>query len=197
MSNLTPIVIEQTASGERSFDIYSRLLRDRIVFLTGVVEESKIDRLVASILYLESENPEKPIHLYINSPGGIVTAGLSLYDVMQYVECPVYTYVTGQAASMGSLLASAGEAGHRYIMKHARTMIHQPLGGFSGQASDIEIHAKEILNLKRILIEIYLKHNSCAEMTFEKLEEMSDRDRFMSAEETVEFGFADEVITKR
>ena len=197
MSNLTPIVIEQTASGERSFDIYSRLLRERVMFLTGVVEENKIDRLIASILYLESENPERPVHLYINSPGGIVTAGLALYDVMQYVECPVYTYVTGQAASMGSLLASAGEPGHRYIMKHARTMIHQPLGGYYGQASDVEIHAKEILTMKKVLIEIYLKHNSCPDMTFEKLDEMADRDRFMSAEETVEFGFADKVITKR
>ena len=194
MPNLVPIVLEQTSKGERSYDIYSRLLRDRIIMLDGEVTQHTASLVVAQLLFLESEDPKKPINLYINSPGGSVTAGMSIYDTMQFIQCPVHTIVMGQAASMGSLLATAGEKGHRYILPNARHMIHQPLGGASGQATDVEIQARELLRWKTVLTDIYSKHTG---LDAEALKADMERDNFMTAEQAVSYGLADKLITKR
>ena len=194
MSSLVPIVLEQTSKGERSYDIYSRLLRDRIIMLDGEVNGHTASLIVAQMLYLEAEVPEKAVQFYINSPGGSVTAGMSIYDTMQFIRCPVHTIVMGQAASMGSLLAAAGERGHRYILPNARHMIHQPLGGASGQASDVEIQARELLRWKDVLTDIYVTHT---QQDRERLRTDMERDRFMTAAEAVEYGLADQVIQKR
>jgi ATP-dependent Clp protease protease subunit len=194
MPNLVPIVLEQTSKGERSYDIYSRLLRDRIIMLDGEVTQHSASLVVAQMLFLESEDPKKPINLYINSPGGSVTAGMSIYDTMQFIQCPVHTIVMGQAASMGSLLATAGEKGHRYILPNARHMIHQPLGGASGQATDVEIQARELLRWKTVLTDIYSKHTG---LDAEALKADMERDNFMTAEQSVAYGLADKLITKR
>ena len=196
MPNLVPIVIENTSKGERSYDIYSRLLRDRIVMLDADVNNHSASLIVAQMLFLESEDPDKDILFYINSPGGSVTAGMSIYDTMQFIKCDVSTIVMGQACSMGSLLATAGAAGKRYMLPHSRNMIHQPSGGAEGQATDIEIQAKEILKMKKYLTEIYVEHNSAGK-TFEQLSADMERDFFMSAEEAVAYGLADKIITKR
>jgi ATP-dependent Clp protease protease subunit len=194
MPNLVPIVLEHTSKGERSYDIYSRLLRDRIIMLDGEVTQHTASLVVAQMLFLESEDPKKPINLYINSPGGSVTAGMSIYDTMQFIQCPVHTIVMGQAASMGSLLATAGEKGHRYILPNARHMIHQPLGGASGQATDVEIQARELLRWKTVLTDIYSKHTG---LDAEALKADMERDNFMTAEQAVSYGLADKLITKR
>ena len=194
MPNLVPIVLEQTSKGERSYDIYSRLLRDRIIMLDGEVTQHTASLVVAQMLFLESEDSKKPINLYINSPGGSVTAGMSIYDTMQFIQCPVHTIVMGQAASMGSLLATAGEKGHRYILPNARHMIHQPLGGASGQATDVEIQARELLRWKTVLTDIYSKHTG---LDAEALKVDMERDNFMTAEQAVSYGLADKLITKR
>lgn len=191
---LVPVVVEQSSRGERSFDIYSRLLRERIVFLTGEVEDHMCSLIVAQLLFLESENPDKEIAMYINSPGGVVTAGLSVYDTMQYIKPAVGTLCIGQACSMGSLLLTAGAPGKRFATPNARIMIHQPSGGFRGQASDIEIHAQEILSLRRRLNEIYVKHTGQKLATVEKA---MDRDNFMSAEDAKKFGLIDEIVVNR
>lgn len=191
---LVPMVVEQTSRGERSYDIYSRLLKERIIFLTGEVEDHMSSLLVAQLLFLESENPDKDIFMYINSPGGVVTAGLSIYDTMQYIRPDVATLCIGQACSMGSLLLQAGAAGKRFITPHARVMIHQPSGGFRGQASDIEIHAQEILTLRKRLNEIYVHHTG---QKLAIIEKAMDRDNFMSAEESKKFGLVDEIVHKR
>lgn len=194
MPNLVPIVIEHTSKGERSYDIYSRLLRDRVIMLDTEVTSHAASLVVAQMLFLESENPDKPINFYINSPGGSVTAGMSIYDTMQFIKCPIHTIVLGQAASMGSLLATAGEKGHRYILPNARHMIHQPLGGASGQATDVEIQARELLRWKMVLTNIYVAHTG---KSFSELERDMERDNFMTAQEAVEYGLADELISKR
>lgn len=196
MPNLVPIVVEQTSKGERSYDIYSRLLRDRIIMLDTDVNNHSASLIVAQMLFLEAEDPDRDILFYINSPGGSVTAGMSIYDTMQFVKCDVSTIVMGQACSMGSLLATAGAAGKRYMLPHSRNMIHQPSGGAEGQATDIEIQAREILKMKRYLTEIYVKHNTAGK-TFEQFSADMERDFFMSAEEAVAYGLADRVITKR
>lgn len=196
MPNLVPIVLEKSANGERSYDIYSRLLKDRIVMLDTDVNEHSASLIVAQMLFLESEAPGDPINFYINSPGGVVSAGLGIYDTMQFIKSPVHTYVFGQAASMGSLLAQAGEPGHRYIMPHARHMIHQPSGGARGMVSDIEITYKEIQRLKEELTRIYVTHNSAGK-TFEQLTKDMDRDTWMTAEQTVTYGLVDQIVTKR
>lgn len=193
-STLVPIVVEQTARGERSYDIYSRLLKERIIFLTGPVEDHMASLIVAQLLFLEAENPDKEIAMYINSPGGVVTAGLSIYDTMQYIKPKVSTLCIGQAASMGSLLLTAGEPGQRYALPNARIMIHQPSGGFRGQATDIEIHAKEILSLKARLNNIYVKHTG---QKLSVIERSMERDNFMSAEASKEFGLIDHVVESR
>jgi ATP-dependent Clp protease protease subunit len=192
--NLVPIVVEQTARGERSYDIYSRLLKDRIVFIVGPIDDYMANVVVAQMLFLESENPDKDVQLYINSPGGIVTAGLSIYDTMQFIKPDVSTMCIGQAASMGSLLLAGGAKGKRYCLPHARIMIHQPSGGFSGQASDIDIHAREVLKLRSRLNEILAKHTG---QTVERIERDSDRDNFMEAQAAVEYGLVDTVLDKR
>jgi len=194
MSSLVPIVIEQTSRGERSFDIYSRLLKERIIFLTGEVEDHMSSLICAQLLFLESENPNKDISLYINSPGGVVTAGLGMYDTMQFIKPDVVTLCMGQACSMGSLLLTAGAAGKRYALPNARVMVHQPSGGARGQATDIEIQAKEILSLRKRLNEIYVKHTG---QKVEKIELALERDNFMSAEEAKKFGLVDHVIESR
>jgi ATP-dependent Clp protease protease subunit len=196
MPNLVPIVIEKSANGERSYDIYSRLLQDRIVILDTDVNNHSASLLVAQFLFLEKEGSEQPINFYINSPGGSVTAGMSIYDTMQFIKCPVHTVVLGQAASMGSLLAQAGEPGHRYIMKHARHMIHQPSGGAQGMVSDIEITYKEIQRIKEELTNVYVSHNTAGK-TYEDFERDMDRDTWMTAEQSVAYGLADKIITKR
>lgn len=196
MPNLVPIVLEKTANGERSYDIYSRLLKDRIVMLDTEVSNHSASLIVAQLLFLESEDTALPINFYINSPGGSVTAGMSIYDTMQFIKSPVHTYVMGQAASMGSLLAQAGEAGHRYIMAHARHMIHQPSGGAQGMASDIEITYKEIQRIKEELTQVYVEHNSAGK-TYEEFEKDMDRDTFMTAVEAVAYGLADKIVTRR
>jgi len=196
MPNLVPIVVEQTSKGERSYDIYSRLLRDRIVMLDSDVNNHTASLIVAQMLFLEAEDPDRDILFYINSPGGSVTAGMSIYDTMQYIKCDVSTIVMGQACSMGSLLATAGAAGKRYMLPHSRNMIHQPSGGAEGQATDIEIQAREILKMKRYLTEIYVKHNTAGK-TFEQFSADMERDFFMSAEEAVAYGLADRVISRR
>ena len=196
MPNLIPIVIEQTSKGERSYDIFSRLLRDRIVILDTGVDNHSAGLIVAQMLFLEAEDPERDIIFYINSPGGVVTAGMSIYDTMQYIRPDISTIVMGQACSMGSLLAQAGTAGKRFILPNARHMIHQPSGGASGQATDIQIQAQEILKMKQYLTEIYTTHNTGGR-TFEQLSADMERDFFMSATEAVAYGLADKVITRR
>lgn len=196
MPNLIPIVLEKTANGERSYDIYSRLLKDRIVIMDTDVNEHSASLIVAQMLFLESEGPGDPINFYINSPGGSVTAGMGIYDTMQFIKSPVHTYVFGQAASMGSLLAQAGEPGHRYMMPHARHMIHQPSGGARGMVSDIEITYKEIQRLKEELTRIYVDHNSAGK-TFEQLTKDMDRDTWMTAEQSVAYGLVDKIVSKR
>jgi ATP-dependent Clp protease protease subunit len=191
---LIPQVIENTSRGERGFDIYSRLLRERIIFLTGPVEDHMATVIVAQLLFLEAENPKKEISMYINSPGGVVTAGLSIYDTMQFIRPKVSTLCIGQAASMGSLLLTAGEAGMRYALPNARIMVHQPSGGFQGQASDIMRHAEDIMLMKRRLNEIYVKHTG---KDYDTIEATLDRDHFMTAEESRIFGIVDQVIDKR
>jgi ATP-dependent Clp protease protease subunit len=193
-SYLIPTVIEQTAKGERSFDIYSRLLKERIVFLSGPVNDQVSSLIVAQLLFLESEDPSKDIYFYINSPGGVVTSGLAMYDTMQYISCDVATICIGQAASMGSLLLAAGAAKKRFCLPNSRIMIHQPSGGFQGQATDIEIQAQEILSLKRRLNQIYEKHTG---QDLSVIEKSMERDTFMTSEKAREFGIIDEVIEKR
>jgi len=193
---LVPIVIEHTSKGERSYDIYSRLLRDRVILLEGEVHDHMANLVVAQLLFLESEDDTKDISLYINSPGGSVTAGMAIYDAMQFVRCDISTIVMGQACSMGSLLATAGSPGKRYILPNARHMIHQPSGGARGQATDMLIQVNEILEMKRNLTNIYVKHNSVGK-TFEELAEDMERDNYMSADQSVAYGLADKVITKR
>jgi len=194
MSVLVPYVVEQTGRGERSYDIYSRLLKDRIVFLGGTVTDDLANLVTAQLLFLESEDPEREINMYINSPGGSVTAGLAIYDTMQFVKPPVSTLCVGQAASMGSLLLAAGAKGRRYALPHSRILIHQVSGGFEGQASDIEIHAREALRLREILNEILAHHTG---QNVKKIEKDTDRDNFMSAAQAVEYGLIDEVISGR
>jgi ATP-dependent Clp protease, protease subunit len=191
---LVPIVIEQTARGERSFDIYSRLLKERVIFLVGPVEDHMANLVVAQLLFLESENPDKDIHLYINSPGGAVTAGMSIYDTMQFIKPDVSTMCIGQAASMGALLLTGGAKGKRYCLPNSRMMIHQPLGGFQGQATDIEIHAKEILLLRERLNTIMAEHTG---QTLEKVAVDTERDNFMGGEAAVEYGLIDSVLASR
>lgn len=193
-STLVPMVIEQTARGERSFDIYSRMLKDRVIFLTGEVEDHMSDLIVAQLLFLESEDPDKDIYLYINSPGGVVTAGMAIYDTMQYIKPDVCTLCMGQACSMGSFLLSGGAKGKRFALPNARIMIHQPLGGFQGQASDIMIHAQETQRIKKTLNELLAKHTG---QPLEVIERDTDRDNFMSASEACEYGLIDKVITSR
>ena len=195
-NTLVPMVVEKTGQGERAFDIFSRLLNERIVFLNGPVDDHSANLIVAQILHLESVDSEKDIHFYINSPGGAVTAGLAIYDVMQFVQPDVCTYVMGQACSMGSFLAQAGAAGKRYVLPNSRTMVHQPSGGAKGMASDIEISYKEIMKMKTMLTQMYVDHNSKGK-TYTEFEKVMDRDTFMSAQEAVDFGLADRVITKR
>lgn len=191
---LVPMVVEQTSRGERSYDIFSRLLKERIIFVVGPVEDNMATLVVAQLLFLESENPDKEISMYINSPGGVVTAGLSIYDTMQYIRPKVSTLCIGQAASMGSLLLTAGEPGMRYCTPNARVMIHQPSGGFRGQATDIEIHAQEILALKRRLNNLYVHHTGQKLATVEK---SMERDNFMSPEDALKFGLIDSIVDKR
>lgn len=191
---LVPTVIEQTNRGERAFDIYSRLLKERIIFLTGEVHDGVTALICAQLLFLESENPDKPISFYINSPGGVVTSGMSVYDTMQYIKCDVSTVCVGQAASMGSLLLTAGAEGQRYSLPSSRIMIHQPSGGARGQATDIEIHAKEILRLRQYLNDIYVKHTG---QKLSVIEKAMERDNFMSAEEAKKFGLIDHVVESR
>jgi len=194
--SLVPIVLEQTSRGERSYDIYSRLLRDRVILLEGEVHDQMANLIVAQLLYLESENPDKDISLYINSPGGSVTAGMAIYDAMQFIQPDVSTIVMGQACSMGSLLAQAGAKGKRMILPNARHMIHQPSGGARGQATDMEIQVREILEMKKNLTNIYVKHNSVGK-TFEELAKDMERDFFMSAQQALDYGLADKLIEKR
>jgi ATP-dependent Clp protease protease subunit len=194
MLGLVPMVIEQSGRGERAYDIYSRLLKERVVFLVGPVNDVTANLIVAQLLFLESENPDKDISFYINSPGGVVSAGMAIYDTMQFIKPNVSTLCVGQAASMGAFLLAAGEKGKRYTLPNSRVMIHQPLGGFQGQASDIEIHAKEILSLKARLNELLAHHTG---QPVERVEQDTDRDNFLSAQEAVEYGLVDEVLTKR
>jgi ATP-dependent Clp protease, protease subunit len=191
---LVPIVIEQTARGERSFDIYSRLLKERVIFLVGQVEDYMANLVVAQLLFLESENPDKDIHLYINSPGGSVTAGMSIYDTMQFIKPDVSTMCIGQAASMGALLLTGGAKGKRYCLPHSRMMIHQPLGGFQGQASDIDIHAREILSIREKLNRILAAHTG---QPIDKIQLDTDRDNFLSANDAVSYGLIDKVLSNR
>ncbi len=191
---LVPMVVEQTARGERAFDIYSRLLKERVVFCVGPVEDHMANLIVAQLLFLESENPDKDVHLYINSPGGSVTAGLAIYDTMQFIRPHVTTMCIGQAASMGAVLLAAGEKGKRYALPNSRVMIHQPLGGFQGQATDIEIHAKEILLIRERLNKILAEHSG---RSLEDIGRDTDRDNFMSAEESRDYGLIDEVVARR
>jgi ATP-dependent Clp protease protease subunit len=193
---LVPIVVEKTGQGERAFDIFSRLLNERIVFLNGPVDDHSANLVVAQILHLESADSEKDIHFYINSPGGIITSGMAIYDVMQFVKPDVATYVMGQACSMGSFLAQAGAEGKRYMLPHARHMIHQPSGGARGMQSDIEIQYKEITQMKKMLTELYVKHNTVG-TTYEQFEKDMDRDTFMSAEEALGYGLCDKIVESR
>nr|VFJ93698.1 MAG: ATP-dependent Clp protease proteolytic subunit ClpP [Candidatus Kentron sp. H]VFJ94341.1 MAG: ATP-dependent Clp protease proteolytic subunit ClpP [Candidatus Kentron sp. H]VFK01148.1 MAG: ATP-dependent Clp protease proteolytic subunit ClpP [Candidatus Kentron sp. H] len=192
--NLVPMVVEQSPRGERAYDIFSRLLKERVVFMVGPVEDYVANLVVAQLLFLESENPDKDIHFYINSPGGAVSSGLAIYDTMQYIRPNVSTMCVGQAASMGALLLAGGAKGKRYCLPHSRIMIHQPLGGFQGQASDIDIHAKEILSTRARLNEIFVKHTG---QEVERIQQDTDRDRFMSGEEAVAYGLIDEVLVTR
>ncbi len=192
--NLVPMVVEQTARGERAYDIYSRLLKERLIFVVGTVEDQMANLIVAQLLYLESENPDKDIQLYINSPGGTVSSGLSVYDTMQFVNCDVSTICIGQAASMGALLLGGGAHSKRYALPHSRIMMHQPSAGYSGQATDIEIHAKEVLELKRRLNEIMARHTG---QTVQQVEQDLERDNFMSSAEAVKYGLIDTVLEQR
>ena len=192
--NLVPMVVEQTARGERAYDIYSRLLKERLIFIVGPVEDQMANLIVAQLLYLESENPDKDIQLYINSPGGSVTSGLSIYDTMQFVACDISTICIGQAASMGALLLAGGASGKRYALPHSRIMVHQPSAGFQGQATDIEIHAKEVLELKRRLNEIMARHTG---QTVKQIEKDLERDNFMGGEEAVKYGLIDTLLESR
>ena len=194
MNNLIPMVVEQSNRGERAYDIYSRLLKERIVFLVGPVNDSTASLITAQLLFLESENPKKEIYLYINSPGGLVTSGLGIYDTMQYIKPEVSTLCIGQAASMASFLLAAGEKGKRFSLPNSRVMVHQPSAGFTGQATDIEIHAKEVLSLKKRLNEIYSKHTG---KSVEEIKEALERDNFMTAENAKSFGLIDKVVDKR
>jgi ATP-dependent Clp protease, protease subunit len=194
MSNLVPIVVEQTGRGERAYDIYSRLLKDRIVFLGTEVNDDVANLITAQFLFLESEDPEKEINFYINSPGGSVTAGMAIYDTMEFIRPPVSTLCLGQAASMGAILLLAGAKGRRYALPHSRIILHQPLGGMQGQASDLEIHAKEILNAREEINNIIMKHTG---QNLRKIEKDTDRDYFMSPQQAVEYGLIDEVIVSR
>ncbi|MBO8128571.1 MAG: ATP-dependent Clp endopeptidase proteolytic subunit ClpP [Peptococcaceae bacterium] len=194
MSNLIPIVVEQTARGERAYDIYSRLLKDRIVFIGGTIDDSMANLVIAQLLFLEAEDPEKDIHLYINSPGGLVTAGMAIYDTMQYVQPDVSTICLGQAASMAAFLLAAGAKGKRFATPYSRVMIHQPLGGVQGQATEIDIHAREILRMKDVLNRLLAKHTNTP---LEKIQQDTERDFFMSAEQSKEYGIIDEVIKVR
>ncbi|WP_243371243.1 ATP-dependent Clp endopeptidase proteolytic subunit ClpP [Geotalea sp. SG265] len=190
---LVPIVVEQTGRGERSYDIYSRLLKDRIIFLGGAIDDNVSNLVIAQLLFLEAEDPDKDIHLYINSPGGVVTAGMAIYDTMRYIKAPVSTICVGQAASMGAFLLSGGEKGKRFSLANSRIMIHQPLGGFQGQATDIHIHAQEILRMKQRLNELLAEH--CGQ-TVEKVEADTERDYFMSGEDAKTYGIIDSIITR-
>lgn len=192
--NLVPMVVEQTNRGERAYDIFSRLLKERIIFVNGPVEDGMSMLICAQLLFLESENPKKEINMYINSPGGVVTSGMAIYDTMQFIKPPVSTLCMGQAASMGSLLLTAGATGQRFALPNARIMVHQPSGGFQGQASDIERHAQDIIKMKRRLNEIYVKHTG---RDYETIERTLDRDHFMTAQEALEFGLIDKVIESR
>jgi len=194
LMNLIPMVVEQSNRGERAYDIFSRLLKERIIFITGPIDDGVAIVVTAQLLFLEAENPKKEISLYINSPGGIVTSGMAIYDTMQFIRPPVSTLCIGQAASMGSLLLTAGEKGMRYCLPHSRVMVHQPSGGFSGQASDIERHAQDIVKIKRRLNELYVKHTG---QEYDTIEKTLDRDHFMNADEAMEFGIVDEVIASR
>ena len=191
---LVPIVVEQTARGERSFDIYSRLLKERVIFLVGGIDDDIANLVVAQLLFLESENPDKDVHLYINSPGGVVTAGMAIYDTMQFIKPDVCTYCIGQAASMGALLLASGAAGKRYGLPNSRVMIHQPLGGYQGQATDVEIHAKEMLSIKKRLNEILAHHTG---QKVSKVQQDTERDNFMDAEAASKYGLIDTVLAKR
>jgi len=193
-NTLVPMVVEQTARGERAFDIYSRLLKERLIFITGPIEDYGASLLTAQLLFLEAENPKKEIHMYINSPGGLVTAGMAIYDTMQYVRPQIHTYCIGQAASMGSLLLCAGKKGERYALPNARVMVHQPSASFYGQAADIARHAQEIVKLKKRLNEIYAKHTG---QTVEAIEKMLDRDTYLTGEEAKAFGLIDQVMERR
>lgn len=191
---LVPMVVEQTSRGERSYDIYSRLLKERVIFIVGQIEDHMANLIIAQLLFLESENPEKDIHLYINSPGGVVTAGMAIYDTMQFIKPKVSTLCIGQAASMGAVLLAGGEAGMRFALPHSRVMIHQPLGGFQGQASDIDIHAKEILKIREELNKVLASHSG---QTLKTISKDTDRDNFMDAEAAKAYGMIDEVLNKR
>ena len=193
-SALIPMVVEQTPRGERSFDIYSRLLKERVIFLSGPIDDNISNLVVAQLLFLESENPEKDISIYINSPGGSISAGLAIYDTMQFISSSVSTLCIGQAASMGALLLAGGDKGKRYVLPNSRIMIHQPLGGFQGQASDFEIHAKEILHMKKIVNEILAKHTG---QTIKKIEKDTDRDNFLDADAAIKYGIVDKVLNER
>jgi ATP-dependent Clp protease protease subunit len=192
--NLVPIVVEQSARGERSYDIYSRLLKERVVFVCGPIDDIMANVVVAQLLFLESENPDKDVHLYINSPGGLVTAGLAIYDTMQFIKPAISTMCVGQAASMGAVLLAGGAAGKRYCLPHSRMLIHQPLGGFQGQATDIDIHAREILRTRERLNEVLARHTG---QPIDRIASDTDRDRFMSGEEAVAYGLVDEVLQAR
>ena len=194
MNTLVPMVVEQSSRGERAFDIYSRLLKERVIFVTGGVEDYMASLITAQLLFLEAENPKKEISMYINSPGGVVTSGMAIYDTMQYIRAPVATLCIGQAASMGSLLLAAGESGMRFALPNARIMVHQPSGGFQGQASDIERHAQEILDMRARLNKIYVEHTG---QTLRKIDGALERDTFMTADQAKDFGIVDEVTTKR
>lgn len=193
---LIPMVVEQTARGERSYDLYSRLMKERVVFFTGDVETNMANIMVAQLLFLEAENPSQPINMYINSGGGSVYAGLAVYDVMQYIKCPVATYITGMAASMGSFIAQAGAPGMRYLLPRAITMIHQPSSGTRGKVSDMEIDLQESLRIKKEMTELYVKHNTKG-VTYERFAELMDRDRWLTAPMALELGLADHIVDKR
>ncbi|WP_157992295.1 ATP-dependent Clp endopeptidase proteolytic subunit ClpP [Candidatus Erwinia haradaeae] len=191
---LIPIVIEKTSQGERAYDIYSRLLKERIIFLTGPIEDYMANLIVAQILFLEADNPEKDIHLYINSPGGVITSGMSIYDTMQFVKPDIRTICIGQACSMGALLLTSGTKGKRYCLTNSRMMIHQPIGGFQGQASDIDIHAREIIKTKKIMNQLMAKHTG---QTVETIDNDTNRDRFLSSQESVSYGLVDAILSQR
>ncbi|XOD69865.1 MAG: ATP-dependent Clp endopeptidase proteolytic subunit ClpP [Sodalis sp. (in: enterobacteria)] len=191
---LVPMVVEQTSRGERAYDIFSRLLKERIIFMTGPVEDHMANLIIAQMMFLEAENPEKDIYLYINSPGGVITAGMSIYDTMQFIKPDISTFCMGQAASMGAFLLAAGKKGKRFCLLNSRVMIHQPLGGFHGQATDIEIHAREILNVKMRMNELMAKHTG---QPLEVIKEDTERDRFLSATEALDYGLVDGVLSKR